>query len=176
MNFSPFPVLETERLVLRQLVNEDVDTLYQLRTDENVNKYLDRPVPENIEEVRTFINKITKAIEENKSIYWVIAMKSKPEPIGTICLWNFSADGKEAETGYELSPSFQGQGIMKEAFSRVMDYGFNILGLKAIEAYTHRGNLASTKLLEKHRFRLEENRKDDDNPDNIIFRLSNPSR
>ena len=93
--------------------------------------------------------------------------------VGTICLWNFSDDKKTAETGYELMPSYQGKGIMDEALGEMINYAFGKLKLHAIDAFTHRENKASAKLLEKQGFNLIVERKDEEVPDNIIFQLSN---
>ncbi|MBK7227389.1 MAG: GNAT family N-acetyltransferase, partial [Ignavibacteriales bacterium] len=72
--------------------------------------------------------------------------------IGSICLWNLSREENKAEIGYELLPDFQGKGIAQEAMLAVLDCGFNIMLLNKIEAYTHKENSSSIKLLEKFTF------------------------
>ena len=67
--------------------------------------------------------------------------------IGTISLWKFSEDKKTAEVGYDLNPVFHNKGIMTEALNCVLKYGFTQLQLDKIEAYTHKENQASRKLL-----------------------------
>ena len=173
ITFSPFPVLETERLLLRQPTNADATSLYMLRSDITVNKYIGREPPQDVGAVSAFISKINKAIEANESLYWVITIKPDMSLVGTICLWNFSDDKKTAETGYELIPSYQGKGIMDEALGEMINYAFGKLKLHAIDAFTHRENKASAKLLEKQGFNLIVERKDEEVPDNIIFQLSN---
>jgi ribosomal-protein-alanine N-acetyltransferase len=75
--------------------------------------------------------------------------------IGTICLFDFSEDLSKAEIGFELLPHFQGKGIMQEAALKVIHFGFQHVGLKSIEAYTHSENQSSTRLLEKLNFKRE---------------------
>ena len=152
-NFKPFPVLKTERLTLRQLANTDDNEIFALRSNENVNKYLDRKPSKSIDDAKTFIQTINKNIQKNDSIYWAITLNDTDKLIGTICLFDFSDDNLKAEIGYELLPEFQGKGIMQEATSKVIDFGIQRIGLNLIEAYTHFENQNSTRLLDKFNFK-----------------------
>ena len=154
-NFKPFPVLKTERLTLRQLASSDAYEIFALRSDPNVNKYLDREPAKSIDDAKTFIQIINENIQKNDSIYWAITLSNKDKLIGTICLFNFLDDNKLAEIGYELLPGYQGLGIMQEATSKVIDFGIQHIGLNSIKAYTHSENQRSTKLLEKFNFKKE---------------------
>jgi ribosomal-protein-alanine N-acetyltransferase len=151
-NFTPFPVLKTERLTLRQLVSGDANEIFALRSDVNVNKYLDRKPAKSIEDAMRFIQAIGENIQRNDSIYWAITLNGTDKLIGTICLFDFSDDNLKAEIGYELLPGFQGKGIMQEAASKVIEFGIQNIGLYSIEAYTHCENQSSTRLLEKFNF------------------------
>jgi len=61
---------------------------------------------------------------------------------------------------------------MSEALQCVVRFGFNTLKLEVIEAFTSKHNKGSIALLEKNDFNLEQDRKDEGFPDNIIFRLT----
>ncbi len=167
-----FPKLKTERLVLRQLEEKDNTVIQFLRSDDSVNAYIKRPRTNTLEEANQFIIKINKGIETEELLYWSITLNDRPELIGNISLWHFSEDRSIAEVGYDLHPKFHGQGIMTEALQCILSYGFDILNLKEIEAFTHQNNEPSKKLLLKNNFEHIENRKDDNNADNIIFSLS----
>jgi RimJ/RimL family protein N-acetyltransferase len=166
--FTPFPILTTERLTLRQLEINDEQEIFTLRSDSEINKYLDRQISNTIDDARNFINKIIK----NDSLYWAITLSDKNVLIGTICLFGFSDENYKCEIGYELLTNFQGQGIMKEAVEKVIDYAFNTIKVKKIEAFLHRDNLRSIKLLEKFSFR-NSNEPDNTNPDLICYHLTN---
>jgi ribosomal-protein-alanine N-acetyltransferase len=153
LNFTPFPNLTTARLLLRQLNAGDDNEIFRLRSNDSVNKYLNRPKANSIDEARAFINKINNGIQNNESLYWGITHKENSTLIGTICLWNISKENGTADIGYELIPEYQGKGIMQEALLKVAEFGFNILKLKAIEACTHPGNEGSIKLLTKNDFK-----------------------
>ena len=87
-------------------------------------------------------------------IYWGLAPKTNDRIIGTICLWNLSRKERCAEIGYELHPDFQGQGLMQEAVEVVLAYGFEEMKLKNIEAYLHKKNINSIRLLERSKFKF----------------------
>ncbi|GAA4274829.1 GNAT family N-acetyltransferase [Aquimarina gracilis] len=163
--------LNTKRLTLRQIAYSDSKEILFLRSNEIVNTYVNRPKTQTLEETIAFIDKINNGIKEDDWLFWGITLKSNPKLIGTICLWNFSDHHKIAEIGYDLHPDFHGQGIMNEALIRVLNYGFQDLKLDQIEAYTHKDNEASKGLLKKNNFILEENRKDNENENNIVFIL-----
>ena len=152
-NFTPFPVLKTGRLTLRQLRSIDDEEIFALRSNDNVNKYLDRKPSKSIDDARNFIQAINENIQRNDSIYWAITCSGTDTLIGTICLFNFSEDHSKVEIGYELLPDFQGKGIMQEAILKVIDFGFQYVGINSIEATTHSENLGSTRLLKKLNFK-----------------------
>lgn len=167
----PFPALSTARLRLRQLEATDVTAVFALRSDDSVNRFLERKKPTGVEEALAFIEKINKSIAENQSLYWSITLKEDPALIGTICLWNYSPDRMTAELGYELSPEHQGKGLMQEALQAVIRYAFENAGFTTLEAYTHNDNLASTRLLLKQGFILLTGRNDPGTENHMVYAL-----
>jgi ribosomal-protein-alanine N-acetyltransferase len=170
--FAPLPILTTKRLILRQLVIADEQEIFTLRSDSEINKYLDRQVRNTIDDARDFINKVNENINKNDSLYWAITLSDRNILVGTICLFGFSDENNKCEIGYELLTNFQGQGIMKEAVEKVIDYALNTIKVKKIEAFLHRDNRSSIKLLEKFSFR-NSNEPDNANPDLICYHLAN---
>lgn len=169
--FTPFPVLKTERLTLRQLKINDAEEIFALRSDESVNKYLDRKPSRTIDDAKKFIEMINENTQRNDSIYWAITLNDTDKLIGTICLFDFSDDDTKAEIGYELLPEFLGRGLMQEAASKVIDFGVQYIELHSIEAYTHSENQSSIRLLEKLNFKRH--RAGDEN--STIFKLTKTS-
>ncbi|MFK7907803.1 MAG: GNAT family N-acetyltransferase [Chitinophagales bacterium] len=167
--FTPFPVLTSERLTLRQATKADLEEVFYLRSDKEINQYIKGATSKNMEEVKAFLEMISEAERIGKSVYWGINLGGNSKMIGSICLWNFSENEKVAEVGYGLGLDFQNQGIMSEALQCVLVYGFNDLGLQEIEAYTHHQNEASKRLLVKNGFHLIEGKKDEYNADNLVF-------
>src|SRR6476660_10261685 len=118
------------------------------------------------------INKVNENINKNDSLYWAITLTDRNILIGTICLFGFSDENNKCEIGYELLTNFQGQGIMKEASEKVIDYAFNTIKVQKIEAFLHRDNQRSIKLLEKFSFR-DSNEPVEAYPDLIYYYLTN---
>lgn len=165
-----FTSLITDRLQLRELVLADADEIFRLRSDERVNKYLDRPQTITHNEAAEFIK---KAINENW-LYWAISLKDTPKLIGTICLWNSNPEDASIEIGYELQPGYQGKGIMREALNEIIKYVFEKLAYQTIMAYTHAANKPSIALLERNGFQLLLN--PDEEISEIIYSLENPHK
>ncbi len=171
-NYTSFPILTTERLTLRQLSMDDQQHIFALRSDTEINKYLDRKPAKTIEDATYFISKVNDNSKKNNSLYWVITLTKPKTFVGTICLFNFSNETNSCEIGYELMTQFQGQGIMKEALGKVIDYAFQTLQFQKITAHTHNENQPSTKLLTGCNFRpLQE--ADKENTGFTIFTLTN---
>lgn len=178
MKIKSFPEIKTERLSLRKIEELDCDNILFLRSDVTVNKFIERPEnrkTRNKTDAIKFIKEINEAFDKNKSISWGITLKNNPKVIGTICLWNFSENKKTAEVGYDLDPEYQRIGIMNEALNSIIDFGFNKLKLDTIEAFTHKENENSKKLLEKNEFVFMESRTALENDLNMIFELKNAS-
>ncbi len=167
-----FPTLTTERLTLRQLLESDVEEIFALRSDIKINKYLDRTPSNTMIDSLNFIRRINENTKSSELKYWGITLIDKKEIIGTICLFNLSAELKKCEIGYELLNEYQGRGLMKEATKKIIEYAFQTLGLKTIDAFTHRDNQRSTKLLQKFNFEGQ-TIGDQTNPNLIVFRLAN---
>lgn len=152
INFKNFPILTTKRLILRQLLTDDQQDIFELRSDKEINKYLSRKPCTTVGEAIDFIKNINDNSKQNKSIYWVISLTGSQKLLGTICLYDFSIKDNSCEIGYELGTKSQGQGIMKEALEAVINYTFQTLNFKKILAHSHKGNDNSSRLLTKFKF------------------------
>lgn len=171
MNTETFPILTTERLTLRGLSIDDYQDIFDLRSDTEVSKFLNRQLCKTTEDVKNFINKVNESIEKGGTYYWVIYLTDTKQVVGTICIFDFSIEKNSCEIGYELMMKFQGYGIMQEAAQKVIDFVFQTLKFKKILAFTHYENKKSTKLLLKLNFlkSIEENK---ENPKITIFTLA----
>lgn len=149
INLNPFPELTTPRLLLRKLHQGDAEEIFQLRSDEKVNEFVDRQRAASIEDARSFIDMIITNQHNGEGIMWALTLKGDTKLIGTIVFWNFVKEKDEVEIGYELLPAHHGKGIMQEALLKVIEYGFKVLKLKTIGAYPKSANLRSINLLEK---------------------------
>jgi [ribosomal protein S5]-alanine N-acetyltransferase len=155
VNFSPFPVLVTERLVLRRTELTDAPSLFYLRSHDDVMRFIDRPRPSSIEDINVLIGKIHKMISDNAGIEWAVTLKGKDEYIGSVSFHLLMKEHYRAEIGYLLHPSFHSKGIMSEAVTAVLTYGFGEMDLNSVEAVVTPGNDPSVGLLEHKGFLRE---------------------
>jgi [ribosomal protein S5]-alanine N-acetyltransferase len=173
INFNEFPVLTTQTLTLRQLSVNDKQEIFTIRTDVEVNKYLNRKKCNAIDDAINFIDLVNQNVLINKSLYWAITITNTKTFVGTISLNEFSADISKAEIGFELLTNFQGKGIMNEASKAVILHTFKTLKLKKIEAFAHCNNIKSINILEKLLFKKTEN-SENENSELLMFTLINP--
>ncbi|MFK7947035.1 MAG: GNAT family N-acetyltransferase [Saprospiraceae bacterium] len=154
-NFNSFPTLSSARLTFRQLNLSDLQTIFRLRSDEIVLKYLDMPTAKNLKAAEDYIHMINNGIAENKWILWGLELKSNQELVGTICLWNWDIASESAELGYVLLPEYHRQGLMTEATKVVLDFGFNTLGFREIDGILSPENIYCIRILDKFGFQID---------------------
>ena len=155
LNFKDFPKLITERLILRNIENSDIELIHKLHSDPIVNTFVGRNNASNLKLAEQYVTKIQNLIVKNESIYWVITEKGKNDLIGSVCLWNYDIENEIVEIGYEMLSEFQGKGIMTEVIKKVVEYTFTIIKAKMITAFPSLDNLNSIALLKKLNFELE---------------------
>ena len=147
MTFTPFPDLETDRLVLRQLRNDDAADVFVIRSDPEVMQYIPRPLAVTVDDAAAVIQMINGFIEKGEKINWAITAKSTGKVIGIIGYVNIEPAHFRAEVGYSLSRAWHRQGIMREALPCVLKYGFEHMNLHSVEAIIDADNIASGGLL-----------------------------
>jgi ribosomal-protein-alanine N-acetyltransferase len=152
VNFDPFPVLETPRLILREITPGDAPALFKLRSDAGVMEFLSRPRMTSVGEAHSLIQKMLDSRLSNTGIAWAITLKGNSAMIGTVGFWRIDKENYRAEIGYILDRDHWRKGIMSEAFSVMFPYGFRQMNLHSVEANVHVGNKPSALLLGKHGF------------------------
>jgi ribosomal-protein-alanine N-acetyltransferase len=152
LNFRPFPILETKRLLLRRVVNTDLNEMFELRSDTDIMKYIPRPILKNLEEAKEHIASIDAKIESSEGINWGITLKVDDTLIGVAGTYRIDTENYRAEIGYMIHPSNSGQGLVSEIVKKLINYGFNTMNLHSIEAVIAPENIASAKVLEKNGF------------------------
>lgn len=153
VNFLPFPVLKTERLLLRQVTVNDADAILSLRSNDEVMKYIPRPYLKTKEDALELIGIFDDKIENGIGINWGITFLNEPEKIiGIIGHYRLKPEHYRAEVGYMLFPEYNGKGIVSEALQKVVEYGFKEMKLHSIEAILDPENIGSEKVLIKNGF------------------------
>ncbi|HEU0073371.1 MAG TPA: GNAT family protein [Dehalococcoidia bacterium] len=154
--------LETERLILRDFVMDDVDALAACRADERYWRFYDEPddIRDNAREhVELFVG--WQDAEPRTHFQLAITLKESGRLIGDCGLrrrdevaFGFSALS-EADIGYELDPSYWGRGYATEAVRTLVDFGFTRQGLDRVWTYCIADNERSWRLMERIGMRRE---------------------
>ncbi|MED4074253.1 GNAT family N-acetyltransferase [Priestia endophytica] len=147
-----FPFIETNRLLLREIVKDDANDILKYLSDEEVMKYYGLAPFKTINEALNEILWYQSILNEQTGIRWGITLKGKDEVIGSCGFLNRVPEHYRTEIGYELSRDYWGHGIASEALEAVIRYGFKYLKFQRIEALVEPPNIPSQKLIEKHGF------------------------
>ncbi len=153
LNFKEFPVLTTDRLVLREHSMTDAPILFKMRTTEEVMRFIHRERPKTIQDIEIFITSFNDGFKKGQHIAWVISLKENPtQMIGSIGYWRTDFPNYRAEMGYMLHPDYWRKGIISEALKATIDFGFQEIKLHSIFANVSPVNEASQQILLKHGF------------------------
>lgn len=152
LNFDPFPVIETPRLLLRRPEEKDIDELYKYRSDKQLMRYIMRRYATSRQQVEEALTHVHKLIADGEGINWAVTLKGDDTIIGMVGYVRFIKNHYRAEIGYMLHTPHHGQRITDEAINAVIDYGFSKLQLRTIEAVVNTENIASKKILERNGF------------------------
>ena len=141
-------MLETERLIIKKLIPEDLPWLIEMRSPEAVNRYLGGPKMQNAEALTARLPFYLECHEKFGFGFCTMALKSTGELIGTSGLQPLEETG-EMEVGYNLSEKYWRQGYGYECAMAWLKYGFRVAGLERIVAVAHPDNKGSWGIMEK---------------------------
>ncbi len=140
--------IETKRLKLRELNENDEKFLYETLSDEETMKYY--PAPYDINRVRNSIKKSIDSYKENHFGLWGIILKEQNEFIGECGITEQEIDGVVVpEIGYHINKKFWKKGFATEASIACLYYGFEQLRLNEIYIHTYVENVPSRRVAEK---------------------------
>jgi [ribosomal protein S5]-alanine N-acetyltransferase len=150
-----FPILETERLILREIKKEDSENIFACFSNNDVTRYYGQQSFQNIEQAEQLVEFFSKNYNEKRGIRWGIERKGSKGIIGTVGFNAWLPKHKRAEIGYEIHPDQWRKGYTIEAVSKVLSFGFNSMDLTRIGAVVFIDNEASNNLLTKIGFQKE---------------------
>jgi RimJ/RimL family protein N-acetyltransferase len=153
-------ILETERLILREMVPSDAEALFEMDSNPNVHKYLWNKPLTSIDGVHQYIEMVRNQYLENNIGRFVVVLKETNELIGWAGLkYNTEKVNNKVhfyDIGYRLNEKFWGKGYASEASFAWLDYGFNVMKIKVMEAAAHTDNIASNRILQKIGLKMTE--------------------
>lgn len=149
------PILETERLLLRPVKEDDVTAIFNCwMQDEDVSRYMCWKASSDINEAKEFVSFELGNLENDGWNRWIIELKEIGEIIGT-CLIFYNDEEDNWDISYNLGKKYWGKGYTSEAMKQVMAYAKDILGIQECIAVHAVENPASGRVIEKLGFRYE---------------------
>jgi len=153
--FEAFPILETDRLLLRNFESGDADDFFMIRSNKTVMKHMDsEPLASPSAAVKA-IKENQLLFEEKKGITWALINKAENTFLGYFSIWRIDRVHARAEIGFALKPSYWGKGYMKEAMTSLLPFAFKKANIHSIEANINPHNTASENLLKSIGFKKE---------------------
>ena len=154
-----FPILESERVVLRQFVDSDLENVFKGLSHPDIIKFYGisfDSLDATKEQMKWFAD-----LEKNENgIWWAVCSKDDGRFLGAGGLNNLSKENKKGEIGFWLLPENWGKGFMTESIPLIFNYGFNSIGLHRIEGFVETENESCKKALARLKFNLEETMRD----------------
>lgn len=138
-------ILQTPRLILRELSVDDAENFYALNSNPNVVKYTGDPPFHSISEAEEFLKNYNPYAAYGYG-RWAVIEKETGKFIGW-CGLKF--DGKETDIGFRFFEEHWGKGFATESAKACLDYGFTKLNLEEIIGRAMHKNLGSIRVLEK---------------------------
>ncbi len=147
-------ILETENLLLREMVQDDFDSLFEMFSDEETMSFYPRPFDS---------DKVNRWIEWNRASYkdygyglWTVLHKESGIVLGDCGLIRQVVDDTvEVEIGYHINKKFWGKGHATEAAVACRDYAFHSLGVPRVISLIRPENLPSRRVAEKNGMTVE---------------------
>lgn len=145
--------IETDRLLLRELLFSDVDGLFELESNPNVHLFVGNKPVTHIDECRAYVEFIHQQYKDFGTGRWAVILKETNEFLGWSgikFITNEINNHKDFyEIGYRFIEKHWGKGYATEAGKAFIDYAFNVMKVDALYAYADAGNENSRKILEK---------------------------
>ena len=141
--------IETDRLTLRRLTLKDADDMFQYSADPEVARHVLWDAHTSVGDTRAFIRFCMRRYRAGEPASLGIALKASDKVIGTIGFMDINCQHMSAEVGYSLARTYWDLGIMTEALSALIAFGFEEMRLHRIEAQHEVNNPASGAVMRK---------------------------
>jgi RimJ/RimL family protein N-acetyltransferase len=149
------PTINSTRVSLRWITEQDVDSLYTIFSNPEVMRYWSSAPLKDKQAARRLLNEIHDGFQRRLLFQWGIARRTDDTIIGTSTLFHLGSSNYRAEIGYALGREHWGKGYMQEALKALLNYSFRELNLERIEADVDPRNVGSIRTLERLGFQQE---------------------
>jgi [ribosomal protein S5]-alanine N-acetyltransferase len=154
--FGAFPTLSSQRMLLRQITEDDFEDVYNLYADERVFTFCGMLNKTNKAVILSSIDHFDRDFRQRKRIKWGIALKENEEKVvGIIEALDYISHINQITVGYFIHPDFWNRGIASEALRILVYFLFEDVGINRIQAEVMPRNIYSKRVLLKNGFQLE---------------------
>jgi ribosomal-protein-alanine N-acetyltransferase len=147
--FDVHPILETERIILRQLTLSDLADVFENDREPEFVRYTPHVPAKSILDTEAYLGRIAKTFSDREVLTFGFERKSDKKIMGHCSLHNIVLQHRRAEIGYGLGPAYWGQGYALEGVKEIIRFAFDDLGIHRIEASCDPRNIRSIKLIER---------------------------
>ena len=152
---AAFPVISTERLVLREIVDDDASNIFAIHSDRASMRWWGDDPPTDIAQTKKLIAAWAGwRATPNPGVRWGLEAVNGGL-IGTCGLFKWNDKWRSCSTSYELGSEWTGMGFMIEAMNAIIDWGWEHMSLNRVEALVHPDNAPSQELLARLGFERE---------------------
>jgi ribosomal-protein-alanine N-acetyltransferase len=153
--FKKIPTITTERLVLRKMLPKDAEDMYEYAQEPLVTNFLLWEPHVSIKFTQSYLKFIQTQYAAASFFDWAVTLADSGKMIGTCGFASIDTDNDAGEIGYVINPEYWGKGYATEALSRMLSFGFGVLGMHRIYVRIMSGNLASERVAKKCGMRHE---------------------
>ena len=141
--------IATARLLLRPIAVADAAALFAIMSDPATMRYWSTPPWTGMSQADAFVNAAQVQTPDGLDVLFGIDLRASGLLVGTCTLFDVVAPSRRAEIGYLLDRRHWGQGVMSEAVTALLSFGFGAMALNRVEADIDPRNLGSARLLER---------------------------
>jgi ribosomal-protein-alanine N-acetyltransferase len=153
--FKKIPTVTTERLIMRKMLVSDAEDMYEYAQDPAVTQFLLWEPHVNLKFTQSYLRFIQTQYAAAGFFDWALTLAENGKMIGTCGFAAIDTDNNSGEIGYVINPEYWGKGYATEALSRVLSFGFGVLGMHRMYVRIMAGNAASERVARKCGMRHE---------------------
>ena len=143
IELEQLPTLEGDRVRLRALRDSDAEALFEIFSDEEVARFWSSPPWTEPAQAGELLESVRRGLDTKTLWQWGLCAAPEDKVVGTCTLWQIDAENQRAEIGFALNRKVWGRGLMIDALTLLLDFSFNDLGLRRMEADVDPENVAS---------------------------------
>ncbi|MGN1137257.1 MAG: GNAT family N-acetyltransferase [Oscillospiraceae bacterium] len=164
-------ILETERLVLRELTYDDFADLYDVLSDSDIMQHYPYTFDEN--RVRNWIKRNIERYSNDGFGLWAAVLKENGKMIGDCGITMQNINGEMLpEIGYHIHRNYQRKGYASEAAAECIKYAFEKLDFDRVYSYMKYTNIPSARTAEKNGMKFIMEYPDPDNSVTKVYCIS----